>query len=139
TAVSGVIGARENGVGVIGICPNCTLLPITYAATALRDAEAFHYAWQNGAHVITNSWGYPVGSPETDVLVEAISDAVTKGRGGLGSVVSFAMSNLDTNDCDGSMPDISSLETVIAVSSSNHHDEKVQTSAWGECMEILAP
>ena len=136
---SAIVTGSANGIGVAGVCPRCQILPIVMALSVVKDAAAINYAWQNGADVISNSWGYPVGTPETDVVVDAINQAATQGRNGLGAVVAFAMSNIDTNDCDGSLPDISSLENVIGVSSASDLDVKVTSSGWGECMELVGP
>lgn len=139
TAVAGLVGARENGKGVTGVCPRCTILPVVVSFNPAADAEAFYYAQKMGAEVITNSWGYPVGVPDTDVVEEAIEAVAQEGRDGKGTVILFAMNNLDQDDCVGETPDISSLESVIAVSGSSDLDKKVVRSAWGDCMEFLAP
>ncbi len=138
-AVAGVAGARMNGLGLTGVCPDCKLLPIVASWQASDDAEAMMYAMERGAAVITNSWGYELHAPVTDVIVDAIDTVTRNGRGGKGSVVLFAMSNIDQDDCAGDKPDISSLATVIAVSASSDLDKKVKASGHGPCMEILAP
>ena len=139
TAAAGLIGARANGKGMTGVCPECTILPIVVGWEAASDAEAFYYAEKIGAPVISNSWGYPVGTPVTDVVVEAIDTVARRGRKGKGTIVLFAMNNLNIDDCVGDKPDISSLASVIAVSASSDQDKKVSSSGWGACMEILAP
>lgn len=139
TAVAGLVGARKNGQGVVGTCPSCTLLPIAVSWEVAEDAAAFHYASALGADVITNSWGYPIGTPETDVVVDAIHESATTGRGGKGAIILFAMNNSDQDDCVGPEPDLSAHDDVVAVSGASDLDVKVTGSAWGDCMEILAP
>lgn len=139
TAVGGIVGAAENEKGVIGVCPQCKLLPIVMGAKTSDDAKAFFYAMQQGADIITNSWGYAVGVPSTQVVEDAIHTVATFGRRGLGAIILFAMNNINQDDCIGASPDISSLDDVIAVSGSSDEDRKVSYSAWGNCMEILAP
>jgi subtilisin family serine protease len=139
TAVAGLSGGRVNGKGMTGVCPQCTMLPVVVSWQVAEDAAAFRYAAALGADVITNSWGYPIGTPTTDVLVEAIADAARDGRDGKGAIILFAMNNIDKNDCEGAKPDVSSLDTVIAVSASSDLDKKVSFSAWGDCMELLSP
>jgi subtilisin family serine protease len=73
------------------------------------------------------------------VLVEAIDTVAREGRGGKGTIILFAMNNLDQDDCVGPNPDISSLASVIAVSGASDLDRKVSMSAWGDCMEVLSP
>ncbi len=140
TAVAGVAAARsDNTLGVSGACGNCRLMLIRRGTTVQADANAFGYAQQMGAAIITNSWGYAIGSPTTTNVVNAINAAATNGRGGLGAVVLFAMNNGNVNDCTGASPDISSLASVVAVSASSNQDRKVTESAFGNCMEVLAP
>ncbi|MEA5569179.1 S8 family serine peptidase [Anabaena sp. UHCC 0399] len=140
TSVAGTAAARgNNGVGVSGSCQNCTLMLIRQGNTDFADGLAFGYAQQAGAQIITNSWGYPIGTPIPDNVVTAINNAATAGRGGLGSVVLFAMNNLNRDDCVGATPDISSLTNVIAVSASSNQDQKVTESAFGTCMDVVAP
>jgi hypothetical protein len=138
-SVAGLTAGRENGAGIIGTCPECSVLPVVVSWNVEDDAEAFHYANNLGADIITNSWGYPVGTPRTDVIEDAIRHVAATGRGGKGSIILFAMNNIDQDDCKGDSPDISSLESVIAVSGSSDQDKKVRSTAWGDCMEFLSP
>lgn len=139
TAVAGLVAARENNKGIIGACPSCTVLPVVVPWTAAKDAEAFYYADKMGADIISNSWGYEIGTPNMDVVVEAINKVAHTGRGGKGTIILFAMNNRNKDDCSGDKPDISSLESVVAISASSDQDKKVSNSAWGHCMEFLAP
>ncbi len=138
TAVAGLIAAQKNGFGTIGVCPGCKLIPIATNFTPVYDARAFLYALKRGADIISNSWGYDIGTPQTKVVTDAINEVATKGRGGKGTVILFAMNNLNRDDCIGSKPDISSIAEVVAISGSNHMDKKVSGSAWGSCMEFLS-
>ena len=139
TAVTGLVGARANGRGVTGSCPNCKLLPIVVAWEVADDAAAFYYASKAGAWITSNSWGYAVGTPATDVVSDAIRETSARGRAGKGMITLFAMNNIDQDDCSGSHPDISSLASVVAVSGADDTDKKVSIAAWGSCMEILSP
>lgn len=139
TAVAGLVGARVNGAGMTGVCPRCTMLPVSLSWDVADDAEAFYYAEKFGSQIITNSWGYPVGTPATDVVVNAINEVAATGRDGKGIIILFAMNNINQDDCIGEEPDISSLDSVVAVSASSDLDKKVSFSAWGACMEFLSP
>jgi subtilisin family serine protease len=138
-AVAGLVGARANGVGVTGVCPGCSILPIVTGMRPSEDAAGFYYAQRRGAAVITNSWGYPVGTPRFDVIKEAIDTVAAEGRGGKGTLILFAMNNEDVDDCSGANPDISSLDSVIAISASSCADRKVVDSGWGRCLKVLSP
>ncbi|MHC4570898.1 MAG: S8 family serine peptidase [Planctomycetota bacterium] len=139
TAVAGAVAARgNNALGVSGSCPNCQMILIRRsggAANEFQHALAFGYARQMGAEIITNSWGYAIGTPATANVEAAINNAANIGRNGLGSVVFFAMHNEDVDDC-GAVPDISSLADVIAVSRSTNLD-RFDNSGFGDCMDIL--
>ncbi|MEZ4744063.1 MAG: S8 family serine peptidase [Bdellovibrionota bacterium] len=139
TAVAGLAGARVNDHGVTGVCPKCKILPITMGRSLFDTAEAFRYAKSFSVQVISNSWGYPLGVPGMDAIIDAIDDTANNGRNGLGTSIVFSMTNSDRNNCATDDLDISSLPSVIAVSASNAQDKKVQESGWGPCMEILAP
>ncbi len=140
TAVAGAAGATgNNALGVTGSCQRCTLMLIRDSLAVFGQALAFNYAQNNGAWIITNSWGYSVGTPAATVVVNAINQAATNGRGGLGSVVLFAMTNSNTDNCTGTTPDISALASVIAVSASSNQDRKVTESGFGNCMDVLGP
>lgn len=140
TAVAGVAVARgNNSIGVSGSCPNCSLIAIrALAGTVAQHAEAIDAAISANADIISNSWGYNINSPITDDLVDAIDNAATNGRDGLGSIVLFAMTNINVDNCTASTPDISSLQSVIAVSRSTNQD-LLGNAGFGNCMDVLAP
>ncbi len=134
TSVAGSAAARgNNALGVSGSCPNCTWIPLRNGNTAFAQATAFAYAQQLGVEVITNSWGYAVGTPIPPAVSNAVNNAV-----GAGAVILWAMNNGNINDC-GATPDISSLPSVIAVSAVSNQDRKVTESAFGNCMDVLSP
>lgn len=140
TAVAGVAVARgNNSLGVSGSCPNCSLIAIrALAGTVAQHAEAIDAAVGANADIISNSWGYNINSPITDDLIDAINNAATNGRGGLGSIILFAMTNTNVDNCTGTTPDISSLQNVIAVSRSTNQD-LLGNAGFGNCMDVIAP
>lgn len=136
TAVAGVAAARgDNGIGVTGSCPQCSLmlLRIGAASAVSKVAAAIRYAEHNGAAVISNSWGYPAAP----TLENALNSAATSGRGGLGSVVFLAMNNSHVNDCGSSR--LPSLDSVIAVGRSTNRDLSDDLASFGPCLDLLAP
>jgi hypothetical protein len=139
TSSSGIIGARANGVGVTGLCPQCKILPIVIDQDVETAVAGFLYAKSFNPKVISNSWGYKIGTPRLDALVDAINQTASNGRNGKGISIVFAMGNSNRNDCRLPEPDISSLESVLAVSSVDHNDLKVAQSAFGLCMDFVAP
>lgn len=142
TAVAGVAAARgDNGIGVTGICPYCTILPLRVRGeSSAATAAAFRYALEQGADVVTNSWGYArQDSTEGDRQVAAAIEALaTLGRDGRGTLVVFGMTNEVVDNCTGADADIASLDTVVAVGVSDHND-RIGWSGFGECMDLVAP
>ncbi|MFA9446127.1 S8 family serine peptidase [Egicoccus sp. AB-alg6-2] len=80
TAVAGVIAARANEVGIVGLAPEVRLMALkTFSGlgemgrASLSDTlQAFAYAADNGADVINASWFRTSDSP---LLYEAVRDA----------------------------------------------------------------
>jgi subtilisin family serine protease len=97
TACSGIIAAiGNNTIGVSGIAPNCKIIPVKWLSSSGNGnytgaINSTIYAYQQGAWVLSNSWGFVGGS--SSALDQAITDAATLGRGGKGSVFVVASGN----------------------------------------------
>lgn len=127
TACAGIIAAKaDNGIGVAGVCPNCRIVPVRAlpggSSTDEMLSDGINWAWQNGADVLSNSWGT---SPSMSVE-NAISNALTNGRGGLGCVVLFAAGNFNSSV---SFP--ATLPGVIAVGAMSMCNERKRSSSHG--------
>lgn len=152
TTCAGLAAAvAHNSLGVRGIGAGCGLLAvrIAFSQTGTGDwvtmnswiVRAIDWSWQNGAAVLSNSWG---GSAPSTAVARAFERARTLGRGGLGCVVLAAVGNHD-----GSVSFPANLPGVLAVAASNQDDEpKTPGSSdnehwWGSCfgekVEIAAP
>lgn len=155
-ACSGIIAAtRNNSQGIAGIAPNCKIMPIKILNPSASDANiasAINFAKNNGAHILSNSWGYSgVTNPNyIPAIVSAISDAVTNGRGGLGCVVVFSASNSadHTTGSDGvvSFPSNVNIPGVLTVGASDRYDQQANysptsnpASASNQIVDIVAP
>ena len=97
-ACAGIIGATHNNEGVAGIAPNCKIMPIRIPelATTKTLAKAITFAKDNGADIISNSWGIKptvVDSADIPVIVNAIDSAAIYGRNNKGCVITFAVGN----------------------------------------------
>ncbi len=130
---SGVIGAvGNNSIGIAGICWNCSIMPIKALSSSgggYSDdlANAIYYAVDNGANIISMSWG---GYTESSLITDAINYAHNN------SVVLVAAagnSNLDRK----SYP--AGYDSVIAVAATNQTDSKASFSNWGSWVDIAAP
>jgi len=143
TSVSGLAGAPANSIGVVGSCPGCSIMPLRMLGTSdATEAEALDFGATNGAAVINNSWGPTDGTgietPIPAVMATAIDNAVTFGRGGLGTVVFWAAGNghpIDTCDLDGFV----AYPSTIAVGASTDSGEKSSYSELCEELDLTAP
>ena len=101
--------APTAAIGASGVAPAARLMPIRLASGlgSQHEADAFEWAADHGADVISCSWGPADGAlvrprrsrcttsvvPLPDRTRLAIDYAITKGRGGKGCVVLFAAGN----------------------------------------------
>jgi len=150
TACAGVACADGNS-GASGVAPRARLLPIRLASGlgSQREAAAFKWAADNGADVISCSWGPPDGdwfNPDdpahTDVFPLpassklAIDFATTNGRGGKGCIVLFAAGNgRESVDNDG----YASYDRVIAVAACNDRGKQSVYSDFGKAVWCAFP
>jgi len=86
TACAGIIGARANGSGVVGVAPGVKIMPVRvaytpeganhWATTFAQLADGILWAVDHGAQVLSNSWG---GGFPSDLLIDAIYQADAAG------------------------------------------------------------
>ncbi|MBT0551252.1 S8 family peptidase [Riemerella anatipestifer] len=134
TACAGIVATvANNNIGTTGVAYNAKIIPVRIAYTSggswvtsdTTIANGINWAWQNGADVLSNSWG---GGSYSSTIVNAINNAVANGRNGKGSVVLFSSGN---NNSTVSFP--ATQGNVIAVGASSMCDErKTPTSCDGE-------
>ncbi|WEK19818.1 MAG: S8 family serine peptidase [Candidatus Pedobacter colombiensis] len=134
TACAGIVAAvANNNIGVAGIAYNAKVMPVRIAysvgaswySTDSWIADGIRWAEENGADILSNSWGG--GSPSNNITL-AINYVVNSGRNGKGCVVLFSTGNSNT-----SIGYPSTLSSVIAVGASSMCDErKTPTSCDGE-------
>lgn len=133
TACTGIIGALDNGDGVIGVAPNCKIIPVRISYTFngydySNDSwivSAFNYV-KDKADVISCSW--KLGSP-SNTVTSIINTCYTNGRLGKGCVICFATGNDDAS----SINPLAFLPSTIAVGAiSNCGERKSPSSCDGE-------
>jgi subtilisin family serine protease len=143
TAASGVaVAASNNGLDTAGIAPKARLMPIQlYAESTFTpnstEADAFTWAADHGADVMSNSWG-PDNSdtPLPDATRAAIDHATSTGRGGKGMVIFFAAGN---NNFDTIHNNYANYSGVVAVAASTNRDRKSSYSNFGAAISVAAP
>jgi subtilisin family serine protease len=153
-ACAGVIAASHNNEGIAGIAPNCKIMPVRisygyYPASFYADAITF--AKINGADIISNSWGYRSNNPNLyPVIVNAIADAITNGRNGLGCVVAFSAGNtahhVSNNPGYIQFPANVEVVGVLTVGASDRNDMQANysptsnlNSLYNQIIDIVAP
>jgi len=102
-AVSGILTANHNNlIGVRGVSSNSKIMsvkiftvPPETTVTEYGIGDVIDSAWQHGAHILSNSWGYTHGWYEP--VAAAINRAITLGRNGKGSFVVFASGNSNSS------------------------------------------
>jgi subtilisin family serine protease len=147
TACAGIIGAvQNNNLGVSGIAPKSKLISISinlfFSDTPQSLANGFNWAWQNGADVISNSWG---GYEPSSIIDDAITNTFTNGRGGRGTVIVFAAGN--ENNTNIRYPGNSNPQILLVGALSPCGERKNPGSCdgegWGSCfgskLDIMAP
>jgi subtilisin family serine protease len=105
--------------------------------TTADDAEAISWAWQNGAQVLSNSWGWPTTPSGASVLSEALLNAATQGRSGKGCPVIFASGNGGTIWYNVGYP--AYLPYVMAVGSVDTLDNLLGYTQRGPALDVMAP
>lgn len=158
TAVAGVALAEENGVGVVGSAPGCSLMPIQ--TTGFLDdtsiEQIFGWAVEQGADVISCSWSpAAIYFPLSRRISRAINRAATEGRQGKGCVVLFSAGNAN-RPIEGKVEEMGWPENllkgvtdwlsgfaihpdVITVAASTSLNRKAAYSNWGRHISVAAP
>ena len=133
THTAGIIAAkRNNGVGISGLAPDAKIMPIRiFRPSYVGDyavADGIVWAVDNGADVLSNSWG---GGGYSNILKDAFDYALTH------NVVVVASSGNDTTDQFWHYP--SAFTGVIGVAASNAGDKVTSFSSRGEYVSVAAP
>lgn len=73
THVMGIVGARSNDIGTVGLCPDCTIVPVRVRTTSASLELGIAWAADEGdADVITMSLNFRGGTPLS--CVDAMGD-----------------------------------------------------------------
>ena len=136
THVAGIAGAMaDNGIGIAGVAWHCPLMPIRAGlslggSSRMQDddsAAAIVYAADNGASVINMSWG---SEQVSFVIQDAIDYAHARGV-----VLVGAAGN--SQKAAAIFP--AAYRQVIAVASTEQHQQRFYQSNFGASVDIAAP
>ncbi|MHC4647315.1 MAG: S8 family peptidase, partial [Planctomycetota bacterium] len=133
THCSGVIAAAgDNGLDIAGVCWNAKIMALKFLGSDgrgyIEDAVlAFYYAVENGAEVVSNSWG---GGDYSGTAQEAINYAYSQG------VIMVASAGNDDTD-EPQYP--AYYNHMISVAATDSDDQKASFSNYGGWVDIAAP
>lgn len=141
TAVSGIsVATANNNFGIVGMCPECTLIPIKLLGegqgSLSAEVAAYQHALDSDAWVINNSWGYTEYTPAPQMLASLVDRVATENRGGLGAVVIFAAGNDNRELYDD---EIEALDTVLCVSATDSYGNPTNYTNYGGPIDVAAP
>jgi subtilisin family serine protease len=139
THCSGIIGAvGDNGTGVVGVNWGIQIMPLkafnSYGEGSIIDIiDAILYAVDNGADILSNSWGGGgYSSALEDVIVYVNDNDVL--------FVAAAGNDGSNNDVNPFYPASYDVPNVIAVAAIDHNDNKPSWSNYGAAsVDLGAP
>ncbi len=131
THCAGIIAAKNDGKGVVGLAYNAKIMPVRifdpgFIGT-VNYARGVVWAIQNGARVLSNSWG---GAAYSQAIKAAVDYALANG------VVVVASSG---NDTYALWRRPGSIAGVIAVAASDPRNKKASFSTEGTWLSVAAP
>jgi subtilisin family serine protease len=142
THVAGIVGARDNSRGTVGVAPSASLYVMRFfdcdggGATEERELQGLEWAMDNGMQVINMSFGcctiegavtVPIPSQAEE---EAMNAAYARG------IVLIAASG------NASEPVVSfpaGYASVVAVGATDENDQLASFSSFGSDQEVTAP
>ena len=132
THTAGIIAAKDDEVGIVGLAPNSKIMPIRifnpYYIGDYAVADGIVWAVDNGANVLSNSWG---GGGYSNVLKDVFDYAL------MNNVIVVVSASNGTTDQHWQYP--AAFPGVIAVSASNEDDQIADFSSRGEYVSVAAP
>jgi len=134
TQCAGIIAAvGNNNIGVIGVAPKAKIMIVkglsdSGVGSSSALADCVRYAADNGADVISSSWG---SYNTQQILTDAFHYADSLG------VVCVAGAGNDNKDMSDFTP--ANIDTVIAVAATDPQDNKASFSNYGSKIAVSAP
>ena len=135
---------RNNDYGISGVAPDANLLVATYKNKAVsvggnsrsiaQQLElAIRWAVQNGADIISCSWGFV----EKKEITDAINGAMKNGRNGKGCIIVSSSGNEGKNG--GAITFPATLPGVMAIGCVDKNIVVDPGSSYGDCLFAVAP
>lgn len=149
TAVAGIIAAKDNEFGVVGVAPEAQIIPIRLIA---EDGEVYvsdiidahHKAIEYGATIINNSWGsYDPTTPDgyvselTELENQLYQELAEEANNGKGVVVIFAAGNSGEGNFNRA-PEARD-DSNFAVGAIDSLGKRASYSVYGGELDVVAP
>ena len=138
TACAGIIGARNNNIGIRGVASGVKILPVNNAPgfyifhESDSIADAIRWAYQR-SDILSCSWN----TASSYSIIAAIDEATTMGRNGKGCIVVAAAGNSALNNLPVQFP--AKLPNVIAVGAIDNTGTICPYSCRGADLNLVAP
>lgn len=151
THCAGNVAARgENGKGIAGVAPNVRIMPLRFLGEQgglISDGiQAIKYAVDNGAKVLSNSWGSEGEDPDDPTNGKALRDAIqyaeNKGALFIAAAGNGHQGRGYNNDTDRApaYPSSYDNENIVSVAAINSSGNFGSFSNWGvRSVDIGAP
>ncbi len=133
THVAGIIAARDNGFGVVGVAPEASLYAVkvlnsTGSGSFSAVASGIVWAVKNGMHVINMSLG---GSAYSQALADAVKAAWDAGI--------LVVSAAGNSGCCDSVLYPAKYPESMAVAAVDTNDQRASFSSTGAELDVAAP
>lgn len=127
--IAGIIAAKNDSVGVVGVAPNSLIMPLKVFPnfTIAVAVEGIIYAVDNGADIISLSWGTPF---ESAILKDALSYARANN-------VFVCIAPGNTGNTDVFFP--AGFDSTFVVAASNSDGYLTYFTTFGPHIDIVAP
>ena len=140
TMCAGITAAvRNNNFGIAGVAPDAKIMSARVdfsenANTQKQLADAINWSCNNGAYILSCSWG----SSRCKLIEDAIDAAVTLGRNGKGCI--FVCSAGNNGQADGSITYPGGYrEEVLTISGVMKDGDRYIDSSYGDAVFVSAP
>lgn len=139
THVAGIIGASHNSGKVAGVMANVSIMAVRMLnkkgrGNLEKSLMALGYAIENGAHILSNSWG---SSKYSKIMEELFKEAAKKE---IIVVAAAGNSRFNNNDTDPIYPASYPVSNIISVSAFNAQERHSSYSSFGKkSVHIAAP
>lgn len=137
TATSGIVGAVDNGIGVVGVAPKATVLqyrvcgePVVVDCPLSAIIAGIDRAVMKGAHVISMSFGGILFSTAEKMAIHAAFVA---------GLVLVASAGNTPSPIAGALHYPSGFPEVIAVGATDRNNNLASFSTFGGHQELVAP